>query len=139
MKSLLIILSDDNVGNAHSSGAVVGGKNSMLSEEIMMILSTRPRENNVSDVLFVNSSILNYGVSDVFEHGVNAKEIATILALRIKMALVRFETRLRDIQVIAESISGTFYFFVIQARSNEGAVSYRVMWDNVINRFSLLE
>ncbi|MFV8762028.1 GPW/gp25 family protein [Yersinia enterocolitica] len=117
----------------------MGAKNSILSAEIMMILSTRPCENNISDTPWVNSSILNYGVSDVFEHDIHKIDIAAILAARIKTALIRFEPRLHDIQVTAENKNGSFYYFIIQAKSIDGPVCYRIMWDDVISRFSLLE
>ncbi|EOZ1715436.1 GPW/gp25 family protein [Yersinia enterocolitica] len=140
MKSLLISLSDNNVDDSQQSESIImGDKNSMLSAEIMMILSTRPCESNISDTPWVNASILNYGVSDVFEHDISKIEIAAILAARIKMALIRFEPRLYDIQVAAENKNGSFYYFIIQANSVDGPVCYRIMWDDVTSRFSLLE
>ncbi|MFA3763173.1 GPW/gp25 family protein [Yersinia sp. 2466 StPb PI] len=139
MKSLLISLSDNNFDYSQQSYPIIGDKNSILSEEFMMILSTRPCEINVSDFSLVNASILNYGVSDAFEYNIPAIEIASTLASRIKMALIRFEPRLHDIQVEAENKNGSFYFFIIKARSMEGPVRYRIMWDDVISHFSFLE
>lgn len=139
MKSLLLSLSDNDVDYSQQSESIMGDKNSILSAEIMMILSTRPCEKNISDTPLVNTSILNYGVSDVFEHDIPKMEVAAILAARIKTALIRFEPRLNDIQVVAENKSGSFYYFIIQATSIDGPVFYRVMWDDVISRFSLLE
>lgn len=139
MDSLLISLSDNNADYSQHSESIMGDKNSMLSAEIMMILSTRPCESNISDIPWVNTSILNYGVSDVFEHDIPKMDITAILAARIKMALIRFEPRLHDIQVTAENKSGPFYYFIIQATSIDGPVCYRIMWDDVISRVSLLE
>ncbi|ELI7922712.1 GPW/gp25 family protein [Yersinia enterocolitica] len=139
MNSLLVSLSDNNVDYSQQSESIIDDKNNILSKEIMMILSTRPCEDNISDISWLNTSILNYGVSDVFEHNFTKRDIAATLAARIKMALIRFESRLYDIQVEAENKSGPSYFFIIQAQSTDGAVCYRVMWDDVISRFSLLE
>ncbi|EPZ8124193.1 GPW/gp25 family protein [Yersinia enterocolitica] len=139
MKSLLINLTYNNVDDSQQSESIMGDKNSILSAEIMMILSTRPCENNISDTPWINTSILNYGVSDVFEYDVSKIDIAAILAARIKMALIRFEPRLHDIQVVAENKNGSFYYFIIQAKTMDGPVCYRIMWDDVISRFSLLE
>ncbi|EKN4037489.1 GPW/gp25 family protein [Yersinia enterocolitica] len=139
MNSLLSSLSDNNVSDSQQSESIMGDKNSILSAEIMMILSTRPCEENISDISWLNTSILNYGVSDVFGHDIPKIEIAAILAARIKMALIRFEPRLHDIQVAAENKNGSFYYFIIQANSVDGPVCYRIMWDDVISRFSLLE
>lgn len=139
MDSLLISLSDNDVDYSQKSESIMGAKNSILSAEIMMILSTRPCESNISDIPWVNTSILNYGVSDVFEHDIPKMDIAAILASRIKLALIRFEPRLNDIQVVAENKNGSFYYFIIQAKSIDGPVCYRIMWDDVISRFSLLE
>ncbi|MBW5812525.1 MULTISPECIES: GPW/gp25 family protein [Yersinia] len=139
MNSLLSSLSDNNVSDSQQSESIMGDKNSILSAEIMMILSTRPCESNISDIPWVNTSILNYGVSDIFGHDIPKIEIAAILAARIKMALIRFEPRLHDIQVAAENKNGSFYYFIIQANSVDGPVCYRIMWDDVISRFSLLE
>jgi type VI secretion system protein ImpF len=136
MSSLLKRLSDDQIDVKKQSDSEIGDKTSILFEEIMMILSSRPYDNSLSDVPLVNASILNYGISDVFDSDI---PIATILVSRIALALIRFEPRLYDIQVKAEDKNGPFFFFIIEANTVAGPVRYRIMWDHVISRFSWSE
>lgn len=139
MNSLLINLSDNDLDHADVAELLVRDKNSIFSTEIMMILSTRPCDANTPHSQGHKTSVLNYGVSDVFESDIPKTDVAAVLASRIETSLIHFEPRLYDIRVAFENKIGSFYHFIMRANSIDGPVCFRITWDEVISRFSLLE
>lgn len=138
MKSLLQQLSDDNPKDQNCPD-VAEDKSSMLIEEILLLLSSRPRSYRIDKTPLINESILNYGVSDVFASDTPRLERNAIMQSRIEIALQRFEPRLKNIRVTPGNEQGSLCSFIIDAETSAGEVRYRLIWDDVISQFSLRE
>lgn len=136
MKSLLQQLSDNNPKDQNDISEEED-KSSTLIDEILLLLSSRPRSYRIDDIPLINESILNYGVSDVFSSDTPRLERNTIMQSRIQMALQRFEPRLKNISVTPGEELGSLCSFIINAETLNGEVRYRLMWDDVISQFSL--
>ncbi|MGB7801765.1 hypothetical protein [Buttiauxella sp.] len=136
MKSLLQQLSDDNPKDQNDISEAEY-KSSTLIDEILLLLSSRPRSYRIDDIPLINGSILNYGVSDVFASDTPRLERNGIMQSRIEIALQRFEPRLKNICVTPGEELGSLCSFIIDAETSTGGVRYRLMWDDVISQFSL--
>ncbi|PBI77978.1 hypothetical protein A9993_24370 [Rahnella victoriana] len=136
MKSLLQQLSDNNPKD-QSDISEAEDKSSTLIDEILLLLSSRPRSYRIDDIPLINASILNYGVSDVFASDTPRLERNAIMQSRIETALQRFEPRLKNVCVTPGEELGSLCSFIIDAETLAGEVRYRLMWDDVISQFSL--
>ncbi|WP_447866691.1 GPW/gp25 family protein [Rahnella bonaserana] len=136
MCSLLQQLSDDNPKNQNDL-TEAEDKSSKLIDEILLLLSSRPRSHSIDDIHLINESILNYGISDVFASDTPRLERNAIMQSRIKMALHRYEPRLKNVCVTHGEELGSLCSFIIEAETLTGEVRYRLMWDDVISQFSL--
>ncbi|WP_447840911.1 type VI secretion system baseplate subunit TssE [Enterobacter bugandensis] len=136
MNTLLQRLSDNNPKDQDdlSEGE---DKSDVLMNDILLLLSSRPRSYHVDDIPLINDSIINYGVSDFFNSDTQRQERIEIMRERIQQALIRFEPRLKNVVVsLGERVDG-MSIFVIEANTINGAVRYHLMWDDVISQFSL--
>ncbi|CAM3657675.1 MULTISPECIES: GPW/gp25 family protein [Rahnella] len=136
MKSLLQQLSDNNPKDQNDISEAED-KSSTLIDEILLLLSSRPRSYRIDDIPLINASILNYGVSDVFASDTPRLERNAIMQSRIETALQRFEPRLKNVCVTPGEELGSLCSFIIDAETLAGEVRYRLMWDDVISQFSL--
>ncbi|WP_435952468.1 GPW/gp25 family protein [Dryocola sp. BD626] len=136
METLLQRLSDDNPKN-QDDRSEAEDKSSRLVEEVLMLLSSRPRSHHAEAIPVINESIINYGVCDVFASDTPRLERNAIMQRRIRLALQRFEPRLRNVDVIPGDEQGSQCFFLIEADTDDGRVRYRLMWDDVISQFTL--
>ena len=136
MKSLLQQLSDNNPKDQNDISETED-KSSTLIDEILLLLSSRPRSYRIENIPLINKSILNYGVSDVFASDTPRPERNAIMQSRIEIALQRFETRLTNVRVTPGDELGSLCSFIIDAETLTGEVRYRLMWDDVISQFSL--
>jgi len=136
MKSLLQQLSDNNPKDQNDISEEED-KSSTLIDEILLLLSSRPRSYRIDDIPLINASILNYGVSDVFASDTPRLERNAIMQSRIETALQRFEPRLKNVCVTPGEELGSLCSFIIDAETLAGEVRYRLMWDDVISQFSL--
>ncbi|WP_223509552.1 GPW/gp25 family protein [Rahnella sp. GSA61A] len=136
MKSLLQQLSDNNLKDQNDL-IEEEDKSSTLIDEILLLLSSRPRSYRIDNIPLINESILNYGVSDVFSSDTPRLERNAIMQSRIEMALQRFEPRLKNVCVTPGEELGSLCSFIINAETFNGEVRYRLMWDDVISQFSL--
>ncbi|WP_148872904.1 GPW/gp25 family protein [Serratia marcescens] len=136
MNTLLQRLSDNNPHDLNDA-TEAENKSSRLAEEMLLLLSSRPRSYNVEHIPLVNNSILNYGVSDVFEKDTARVDRNNIMQSRIQVALQRFEPRLKNIVVSAGEQNGSYCAFIIEADTHHEHVRYRLMWDDVLSQFSL--
>ncbi|MHA0273234.1 GPW/gp25 family protein [Enterobacter ludwigii] len=136
MNTLLQRLTDDNPKDRNDLGADEN-KSDVLINDILLLLSSRPRSYHVDDIPLINESIINYGVSDFFTGDTQRQARIPIMRDRVQLALTRFEPRLKNIEVsIGEELNG-ISSFVIEANTINGAVRYHLMWDDVISLFSL--
>ena len=136
MKSLLQQLSDNNPKDQNDISEAED-KSSTLIDEILLLLSSRPRSYRIDDIPLINASILNYGVSDVFASDTPRLERNAIMQSRIETALQRFEPRLKNVCVTPGEELGSLCSFIIDAETLAGEARYRLMWDDVISQFSL--
>ena len=136
MKSLLQQLSDNNPKDQNDISETED-KSSTLIDEILLLLSSRPRSYRIENIPLINKSILNYGVCDVFVSDTPRPERNAIMQSRIEIALQRFETRLTNVRVTPGDELGSLCSFIIDAETLTGEVRYRLMWDDVISQFSL--
>ncbi|WP_148872912.1 GPW/gp25 family protein [Serratia marcescens] len=136
MNTLLQRLSDNNPSNQEDT-AEAEDKSSRLAEEMLLLLSSRPRSQHLEHISLINSSILNYGVNDVFDPDTPRVERNAIMQSRIQVALQRFEPRLKNIVVSAGEQHGSYCAFIIEADTHHEHVRYCLMWDDVLSQFSL--
>lgn len=136
MNTLLQRLSDNNPNN-QDDVAEGENKSSRLLEEMLLLLSSRPRSHHIEHIPLINNSILNYGVSDVFDKDTPRLDRNVIMQSRLKIALQRYEPRLKNIVVNAGEQNCGCCSFIIEADTSNGKVRYRLIWDDVISQFSL--
>ncbi|MBI0278604.1 GPW/gp25 family protein (plasmid) [Hafnia alvei] len=135
MNTLLNRLSDDNPKD-QKDFSESDDKSRGLIDEILFLLSSRPRSYNVENIPAINCTILNYGVDDVFASDIPQIERNIIMQSRIQLALQRFEPRLRNVSITIDE-NGSQCFFIINADTDKAKVRFRLMWDDVINQFFL--
>ncbi|MBU9809459.1 GPW/gp25 family protein [Rahnella sp. C60] len=136
MKSLLQLLSDNNPKDQNDF-TEAEDKNSTFIDEILLLLSSRPRSYHIDNIPLVNESILNYGINDAFSSDTPRLERNAIIQSRIEMALRRFEPRLKNVCVTPGEEKGSLCSFIIDAETFNGEVRFRLVWDDVISQFSL--
>jgi len=115
----------------------VEDQSEVLIADILILLSSRPCSYPVENITGINESIINYGVSDIFSSDIPRLERNLIMCERINTALQRFEPRLINVAVLPGEAREGMSVFIIEADTFFGAVRYRLMWDDVIGRFSL--
>lgn len=138
MKTLLQRLSDDNPGisvdpqdGEHKAG--------MLIDEVLLLLSSKPRCVEAESMPLVNASVVNYGIKDTFSTDISDITRNSIMQERIQLSLLRFEPRLKNTLVYSDNHENHTHCFVIEADTVDGHVFYRVMWDDILSQFSLRE
>lgn len=136
MNTLLQRLTDNNP-KAQDDLSEGEDKSDVLMNDILLLLSSRPRSYHVDDIPLIKESIVNYGVSDFFTSDTQRQERTDIMRVRIKQALTRFEPRLKNVVVSPGERLNGISIFVIEANTIYGAVRYHLMWDDVISQFSL--
>lgn len=132
----LQLLSDDNPVVQNEIPEIISD-NGVLAAELLMLLSSRPRDYHVSDIPEICQSVINYGISDVFPGEISRSDRNIILESRILRALQLFEPRLKDVTVSAESESYGCSSFIIEAEKNNSPVRFHLEWDDVLSHFSL--
>ena len=136
MNTLLQRLADDNPKEEQDVGEAED-KRDVLVNDILFILSSRPRSYHVEQISLINNSIINYGVSDFFDNDTQRQTRNDVMRSRIQMALIRFEPRLKNVEVSLGQYQKGIASFLIEADTIYGAVRYNLMWDDVISQFSL--
>lgn len=106
-----------------------------LAEEILMVLSSRPRHYHIKDMPEVARSIINYGVSDIFPADLSRTDRNRVIEERLLKALQLFEPRLDNVSVHAENSGGTL--FIIEATYREAPIRFYLEWDDLLCKFSL--
>ncbi|CRY56513.1 type VI secretion system lysozyme-like protein [Yersinia intermedia] len=136
MTSLLQRLSDNN---PKQQDELIESADGYLEEEIMMLLSSRPRFSEVEHIPVLNGSILNYGINENFTSDMPIGERKSILQARLEMAIQRFEPRLKDVSFTTVNQGSTGILFFVNAYYQNRPVHYKLIWDDAINRFYLSE
>lgn len=136
MTSLLQRLSDDN---PKQQDELLETVEDYLEDEIMMLLSSRPRFSDVENIPVLNGSILNYGINESFSSDMPQGERKPILQARLEMAIRRFEPRLKDVSFTSVNQGVTGILFFVDAYYQSRPVHYKLIWDDAINRFYLSE
>lgn len=138
MNTLLNRLSDNNpeqdVDNEEGED-----KSSTLLDELLLLLSSRPRSELAENMVLINASVMNYGIRDTFPCDTLGQMRHSIMQKRIELSLLRFEPRLKNTQVYSDNQEGHTHSFVIEADTDTGPVCYRLMWDDILSHFSLRE
>lgn len=111
-------------------------KGSSIIEELLMLLSSRPR---VFDDDLLKCSVINYGVCDVFPNDLNMVERQLILLNRIKDALKIFEPRLTNVDVMIVDSTSSETKFILEAQHAGRFIRYFLTWDDAISQFYLRE
>lgn len=133
---LLQLLSDDNPAARNETQEKIPA-NQGLAAELLMLLSSRPRDYHVSDVPEICQSVINYGISDVFPGEISRSDRNIILEARILRALQLFEPRLKNVAVSAGNESYGCSSFIIEADTDNSPVRFHLEWDDVLSHFSL--
>lgn len=136
MNTLLQRLTDSNPKDQDDLGEGED-KSDVLMNDILLLLSSRPRSYHVDDMPLIKESIINYGISDFFTSDTQRQVRTDIMRGRIQQALSRFEPRLKNIEVSPGERLNGINSFVIEANTIYGAIRYHLMWDDVISQFSL--
>jgi type VI secretion system protein ImpF len=134
METILQRLMDDNPKD-QTDLAERDEKKDNLIDEILFILSSRPRVNDVGHLPLINESIINYGLDDVFPGGIPLLERISIMESRIRTALQRFEPRLKNVAIFSNENKNNLCSFIIEADTESGNVRYCLLWDNVLSQF----
>lgn len=119
---------DDNYHKDHSD---------CLIDDVLMVLSSRPRDYHLDNMPEVCKSVMNYGISDVFPSDMPRGQRNAILEKRILQALTIFEPRMKNISVSAGNENYGCSAFIIEAQVGSGHVSYCLEWDDLLSHFSL--
>lgn len=130
---LLKMLADDDPVNQESQYDSFNSEPE-LAEEILMVLSSRPRHYPIDDMPEVKRSIINYGVSDIFPSDLSRTDRNRIIESRLLEALQLFEPRLSNIYVSAGNNNGTLY--IIDALYREAPIRLYLEWDDLLCKFS---
>jgi type VI secretion system protein ImpF len=133
---LLQLLSDDNPAALDEIPENISD-NRVLAAELLMLLSSRPRDYHVSDVPEICQSVINYGISDLFPGEISRSDRNVILESRILRALQLFEPRLKNVTVSAGNESYGCCSFIIAAEKDNAPVRFHLEWDDVLSHFLL--
>jgi len=131
---LLSMLADNDPKNqsTHESGPKLD-----LAEEILMLLSSRPRDYHVNDLPEVCRSVINYGISDIFPDGLSKTERVAIMQARLLKTLRLFEPRFKNISVTQGDENQGCSVFIITAEMNGDGVYLPLEWDELLGNFSI--
>ncbi|HHL2712507.1 TPA: GPW/gp25 family protein [Yersinia enterocolitica] len=134
MLSLLLRLADDFPENVED---ILYGRNDIydLINEIVMMVSSRPRLVYMENIPELNTSVLNYGVNKHFIENTSQAERAKILQQRIVIALQRFESRLQDVEVAMYFGSLSRITFVIKGLYQNQSIDFTLVWDDAMSQF----
>ncbi|BDI39208.1 MULTISPECIES: lysozyme family protein [Escherichia] len=140
MHSFLQFLRDDNPGSSEDLLNFVISDD--LKYELGMLLSSRPLYHETDDLPFVNSSVLNYGIT-ASVYGVSASEhsdsVNSEISSRILITLQRYESRLGNPVVEHLFSDDNYSFFSVTALFFMDRVKFCIKWDKHSGEFSLYE
>ncbi|HFO8530131.1 TPA: lysozyme family protein, partial [Escherichia coli] len=130
MHSFLQFLRDDNPGSSEDLLNFVISDD--LKYELGMLLSSRPLYHEIDDLPFVNSSVLNYGIT-ASVYGVSVSEhsdsVNSEISSRILITLQRYESRLRNPVVEHLFSDDNYSFFSVTALFFMDRVKFCIKWD----------
>lgn len=133
---LLRLLADDNPKDQDDDNNEANSCDYLINE-VLMMLSSRPRDYKVDDMPEVSKSVINYGINDVFPLDMLRSERSAILEKRILKALTIFEPRMSNLSVSAGNENHGCSSFVIEAEVGSENVRYCLEWDDLLSYFSL--
>lgn len=133
MLSLLFRLSDNTPGSMEDTQHDNDINN--IVNEIMMLLSSRPRLGYIENISRINSSILNYGINENFSENTPRSKRALELKQRIETALQRFEPRLCNVQVVYDFESLSNINFNIKGECHSQPIAFTLRWDDAMSHF----
>ncbi|WP_282748887.1 GPW/gp25 family protein [Hafnia paralvei] len=134
LNSLLLRLADNFPDSVEDN---LGEKNNAhdFIDEIVMLLSSRPRLGYIESIPGLNTSVLNYGINEHFSENISRTERARILQERIVVALQRFESRLQDVDVTSNFESLSRITFIIKGVSQNQPLEFTLVWDDAMSHF----
>lgn len=111
-----------------------------LKDEMMLLLCSRPfYSHGQIDNQDLQCSVINYGVSDVYDNQKSHEERCLELCERVKVALFFFEPRINHPEVSIFSTSGTGCIFEIRSKYESVPFVFYVNWDSVYFHFTLCD
>lgn len=135
MLSLLLRLTDNIPEGSEDVGREKNSNDfQLLLDEIMMLLTSRPRFGYVENIPILNASILNYGIDELFVKNTSLDEHIIVLIQRIKLALKRFEPRLSNVEITAHRESLSIVNFVVNATFQRRKIVFTLNWDDAMNQ-----
>lgn len=139
MHSFLQFLRDDNPGSSEDLLNFVISDD--LKYELGMLLSSRPLYHEIDDLPFVNSSVLNHGIT-ASVYGVSVSEhsdsVNSEISSRILITLQRYESRLGN-PVVEHLLVMIIILFSVTALFFMDRVKFCIKWDKHSGEFSLYE
>lgn len=140
MISLLTRLADDHPNQPEEFGehSSVNIEDKII-DEVMMILSSRPRSIFRADDPLLQGTIINYGINEHFPSDLSQHERYSLLRERIKNSLITFEPRLKNIHVAVSEKDLSETVFTLEADYNSHFIRCFLVWDDAMSQFFLRE
>lgn len=138
MISLLTLLSDNT---PHQTEECNEGesKSSELIDELIMLLTSRPRSRHIIHDPILEKSVMNYGIHDIFPEGMILSDKRLVLISRIEGALKLFEPRLTQVEIKVVKDKSSETVFRLEANFDKRFIRYFLKWDDAMNQFYLRE
>lgn len=103
--------------------------------ELKMLFNSRSRSNDIEDVEYVNSSVLNYGFNESFSDVLEVGARRRVLEQRLINTLSRFEPRLDKVSLKSIEEPNDSILFRVSAYYKNTPVMIELTWDDCIGRF----
>lgn len=134
MKSLLLLLSDDDPSNAIDDIIKVDPA-VFFRHELNLLFSSRSRLPFIDEMPLISHSVVNYGFDETNIHDYEPLQRAEILKKRIVALLQRFEPRLAQVDVDIYNTDAGCTLFHMRAQHEGAPLLFKLGWDNCLGRF----
>ena len=111
----------------------------ILLSEIKMLLNSRARIPYIDKIPMIDSSIINYGISEDFSHEDDLQKRIDKIVIRIKEALERFEPRLQDVTISCERKTYGVITIELKAMCFGKIEVLKFSWNDSMRNFSFDE
>lgn len=134
MRSLLLTLSDNSPKSIKDEIDKITNLD-WLKLELKMLFLTSSRNLSIGNILYINSSILNYGIDTSISKDIKQSKMKEIIADRIIKTLERFEPRLTNVTIFSDIYSPLKTSFKINSFFENKPFEFILIWDNCAERF----
>lgn len=135
--SLLTRLSDDHPLQPGEDALWEADEKTVLIDELLMVLTSRPRLPGISTLPLINTSVLNYGFDGSFQQDDDGRTRHQIIGAHLRHTLLHFEPRLSAIQLSVRQHYADHLHFTLDAYYAGAPFTLELIWDDYSGRFSV--